>query len=299
MALWNYTKKTLLKLIPDKLYLKLKFKKRMGKKLNLKKPQTFNEKLQWLKLYNRKPIYTKMVDKYEVKKLVSEEIGVEYIIPTYGVYNKFEEINFDDLPDQFVIKCTHDSGGVIICKNKSNLNILEAKKKMNDSLKKNYFYGGREWPYKNVKPRIIIEQFIEDTSGEEIKDYKWFCFNGEPKIMFVASDRNNPNEETKVDFYDMDFNQLNIMCKYPNSNQKIEKPREFEKMKELAKRLSQNIPHVRIDFYNVGEKIYFGEFTFFHWSGMMPFNPEEWDYKLGSWIELPFDKKDSIFKEEK
>lgn len=278
--------KEVFKIVPDKLYLKIMFRIKIHKKLNLKKPQTFNEKLQWLKLYDRKPEYTKMVDKYDVKNYVAEKIGEEYIIPTIGIYEKWEEIDFNQLPNQFVIKCTHDSGGVVICKNKDTFDLEKAKKKICKSLKLNYFWYGREWPYKNVKPRIIIEKYMEDESGYELKDYKFFCFNGKAKLMFIAKDRNTENEETKFDFYDMNFKHLKFKNGHENAIVNSNKPQNFEKMRELAEKLSKDLIQVRVDFYNINGKIYFGEFTFYHWSGFTVFEPEEWDYKLGKLIEL-------------
>ena len=275
--------KKLLKLLPDYIFLQIKYRYKFNKKLNLKKPQTFNEKLQWLKLYDRNPEYTKMVDKYEAKKYVANIIGEEYIIPTLGVYDKFEDINFATLPNQFVIKCTHDSGGLIICKDKTKLNIKEARKKINKSLKRNYFYTGREWPYKNVKPRIIIEKYMVDESKKELKDYKFFCFNGEPKLLFVAKDR---PFATKFNYYDMNFKKLPFKQHYENFNDYIEKPKGFEKMIELSKKLSKDIPHVRVDFYDINGKVYFGELTFYHFSGFEKFEPEEWDKILGDMLKL-------------
>lgn len=280
--------KKLLKLLPDNIFLQIKYRYKFNKKLDLKKPQTFNEKLQWLKLYDRNPEYTKMVDKYEAKKYVANIIGEEYIIPTLGVYDKFEDINFATLPNQFVIKCTHDSGGLIICKDKTKLNIKEARKKINKSLKRNYFYTGREWPYKNVKPRIIAEQYMVDESGTELKDYKFFCFNGEPKLLFVAKDR---PYATKFNYYDMDFKKLPFKQHYKNFNDYIEKPKGFEKMIELSRKLSKDIPHVRVDFYDINGKVYFGELTFYHFSGFEKFEPEEWDRILGDMLKLPKEKK--------
>ena len=278
-------------LLDDEKFLKMYYYVLMKKRLNLKNPQTFNEKIQWLKLYDRKDIYTKMVDKYEAKKYAASIIGEQYIIPTLAIYNKWEEIDFDKLPNQFVIKCTHDSGGLCIVREQKKFNIEQAKKKINKCLKNNYFYNGREWPYKNVKPRIIIEKYMVDESGYELKDYKFFCFNGKVKLMFIATDRNS-NNETCFDFYDENFNHLPFTNGHPNSKKQIKKPHNFEKMKELAEKLSKDIPQVRIDFYNINGKIYFGEITFFHWSGFVPFEPEEWDYKLGDLIDLSLVKKD-------
>ena len=274
-------------MLPDKFFLKSLFKLRFGRSLNL---ETYNEKLQWLKLYDRRPEYSMMVDKAEVKKYVASIIGEEHIIPTLAVYNRVEEIDFDALPNQFVLKCTHDSGGIVICKDKDKLDRKAAIKKLKKGLKTNYFYQNREWVYKNVKPRIIAEQYMTNVSKgsvDELSDYKWFCFDGEPKAMFIATDRFVKGEETKFDFYDMDFNHLPFTNGHPNASKPISKPAGFETMKELARKLSRGIPHVRVDFYDVNEHIYFGELTFFHWSGTMPFEPEEWDYKFGEWLKLP------------
>ena len=259
----------------------------MKKDLDLTNPKTYNEKLQWLKLHYRKPIMTKMVDKYEAKEYVSDIIGEEYIIPTLGVWDKFEDIDFDALPNQFVLKCTHDSGGLVICKDKSKLNKKKVRRKINKSLKRNYYYQNREWPYKDVPPRIIAEQYMEDESGYELKDYKFFCFDGEVKALFIATDRGVEGEETKFDFFDADFNHLPFTNGHPNASREIMKPKGFEEMKALASKLSAGHPHLRVDFYDINGKIYFGELTFYHWSGMTPFVPEEWDYTFGSWIKLP------------
>ena len=280
----------LVRVLPDSTFLKLKYRYRMGKRLNLKKPTTFNEKLQWLKLYDRKPEYTTMVDKYEVKKYVANKIGTEYVIPTLGIWDKFEDIDFDSLPNKFVLKCTHDSGGLCICKDKSKFDIIKAKQKINKALKRNYYCLGREWPYKNVKPRIIAEQYMEDTKTSELRDYKFFTFNGEAKILFIATDRQKKNEETKFDFFDMEFNHLPFTNGHPNAKILPQKPERFEEMRILAQKLSKDIPHLRVDFYEVDGKVYFGELTFYHWNGMVKFDPEEWDYKIGSWINLPSQK---------
>ena len=280
-------KQIIKRLIPDKLYLKIMYRRCLGKKLNLKNPQTYNEKLQWLKLYNRNPEYTKMVDKYEVKKYVADKIGEEYIIPTLGVWNKFEEIDFDTLPQQFVLKTTHDSGGVVICKDKSTFDYETAKKKLNSSLKNNFYYMGREWPYKNVKPRIIAEKYMEDSATKELRDYKLFAFDGVVKALFIASDRQNPNEDTKFDFFDSTLKHLDFTNGHPNASVPPACPETFAEMKKLAEKLSEKIPHLRCDFYEINGKIYFGELTFFHWSGFTPFSPEEWDKTFGDWIKLP------------
>ena len=275
--------------MPDEKYLKKLFRISMGKELNLEHPVTFNEKLQWLKLYDRQPEYTKLVDKYEVKKIVAGLIGEEYVIPTYGVWERFDDIDFDRLPEQFVLKCTHDSGGLYICKSKKQFDKTAAKKKIETALKRNYFWTGREWPYKNVKPRIIAEQYMEDSKYHELRDYKFFCFNGTVKALFIASDRQTPGKETKFDFFDEQFNSLPFKQGHPNSAILPEKPVNFDKMKRIAEKLSTNIPHVRIDLYEVNDQILFGEMTFSHYSGFVRFEPEEWDEIFGSWIDLPND----------
>ena len=268
----------------DARYLRLLYKVNLGKPLNLDYPQTYNEKIQWLKLYDRRPEYTQMVDKYEAKQYVAAILGEEYIIPTLGVWDRFEDIDFDALPDQFVLKCTHDSGGLVICRDKSKLDIEKARNKINHCLGRNYFWNTREWPYKNVKPRIIAEQYMVDESGTELKDFKFFTFDGEVKALFIATDR---GEDTRFDFYDADFNHLPFLNGHPNASKEIRKPDSFEEMKQLSAKLSQGVPHLRVDFYDINGKIYFGELTFFHWSGMIPFEPEEWDFTFGSWIKLP------------
>lgn len=278
------------RLCSDKLYIQILWKGKMSYPLNLKNPQTFNEKLQWLKLHDHNPNYSKMVDKYEVKRYVADIIGEEYIIPTLGVYNRVEDINFEDLPNQFVLKCTHDSGGIVICRDKNNFDVEEAKKKLQSSLKNNFYLAGREWPYKNVKRRIIAEKYMDDSQYNELRDYKFFCFDGVVKALFIASDRQKIGEDTKFDFFDADFNHLDIRNGHPNSKVPPTKPQNFEEMKCLAEKLSKDIPHVRVDFYEVNGKTYFGELTFYHWSGFVKFDPENWDMKFGNWISLP-DKK--------
>ena len=272
--------------LPDERFLRKYYKIRFGRELNLEDPKTYTEKLQWLKLFDRKPIYTSMVDKHEAKEYVAQRIGSEYIIPTLGVWDSFDEIDFDSLPDQFVLKCTHDSGGLVIVKDKSKLDLDAARVKINKSLKRNYYLHGREWPYKNVKPRILAETYMEDPETAELRDYKFFCFNGEVKALFVATERYKAGEETKFDFFDAEYNHLPFTNGHPNAEVLPEKPKTFEKMKELAAELSVGIPHLRVDFYEVDGKIYFGELTFSHWSGMMPFDPEEWDRTFGDWIDL-------------
>lgn len=276
------------RMIPDKMWLQIKFVVRMGKFPNLNHPKTFNEKIQWLKLHNRKPEFSVMVDKYEVKKLIAEQIGEEYLIPTLGVWDKIEDVDFDALPNQFVLKCTHDSGGLVICKDKQSLDLEKAKKKISSSLSNNYYWHGREWPYKSVKPRIIAEQYMVDESGVELKDYKIFNFGGEPKLIQV--DFNRFVKHTK-NIYDTQWNYQNVAINYPTDpNVDIKKPECLDKMLELARELSKGIPFLRTDFYVIDGKIYFGELTFSPGSGFMKMTPEIFDLEMGSWIPLP-DKK--------
>lgn len=269
----------------DKTYIRLKWWTTMNYPLHLDSPKTFNEKLQWLKLHDHNPNYPRLVDKVEAKKIVGGIIGEDYIIPTIGIYESVEDINFESLPNQFVLKCTHDSNGVVICKDKSYFDVEKAKGKLKRGLEQSYYFLNREWPYKNVKPRIIAEQYMEDETGE-LRDYKFFCFNGEVKALFIASDRTK-KEPTKFDFFDENFNHLPFTNGHPNAMKPIEKPIGFEHMKEIAARLSQGIPHVRVDLYDIKGKIYFGELTFYHWSGFTPFEPQEWDYNFGEFIKLP------------
>ena len=286
----NFLKKISI-ICPDLIYLKLLYRYKMKKKLNLKNPKTFNEKLQWLKLYDRKPKYTTMVDKYEVKKYVSSIIGEKYIIPTLDIYNNWEEINFEKLPKQFVIKCTHDSGGIVICKDKSTFNFEEAKIKITKSLKINYFFPTREWPYKNVKPRIIIEKYMQNGNDTELIDYKFFCFDGKPQIMYVSEGLNN-HSTAKMGFFDMSFKEINIKRKdYKKFITPPIKPKNLDLMIEIAEKLSKNIPHIRVDFYLINKRIYFGELTFFTNGGFIPFETDEMDYELGKLIKLPHKKK--------
>ena len=276
----------------DKTYLKLLYFFRFKKKLDFNDVKTYNEKLQWLKIYDRDPGYTNMVDKYEVRNYIKKKIGEKYLIPIIGKYNCFEEIEFKKLPNKFVLKCTHDSGGVVICNDKNNFDIKKAKKKLNDALNKNYFYLWREWPYKNVKPQIICEEFIEDKNSSDLKDYKFMCFNGKVKCIFVCSNRNNDGG-LKVDFYDTKWNKLPFERHYKNSLEDIKKPIMLNEMIKLSEVLSQNIPFIRVDFYEVNGKIYFGELTFYPGSGLEEFNPKKYDEILGSWIILPKIKRHS------
>lgn len=282
-------------IVSDAFYLRCQYRMRLNQSLNLHNPQTYDEKLQWLKLYNRKPEYTTMVDKYEVRKYISEKIGAEYLIPSLGVWEKFEDIDFEKLPKQFVLKCTHDSGGLVICKDKAILDIDFARKKINKSLVNNYYLCGKEWPYKNVKPRIIAEAYMEDQQNKELWDYKFHCFEGKPFHCQVFTTRNS-EEKTTADFYDMQWNNQKYIRTLAdtydsNSHKIVEKPQTFEEMKRLAEILSQNIPYVRVDFYEVDGQVYFGEITFYPAAGFSSFQPKEWEMIWGNMIDLSKVKK--------
>lgn len=278
--------------IKDETILKIKYYFVMEKKLDLLKPKTFNEKLQWLKLYDRNPEYAKMVDKYEAKKYVSNIVGDEYVIQTLGIYNNFEEIDFDNLPNQFVIKPTHTSGNIFICKDKNKINYKELNKTINKWLKRKYYYIHREWAYKNVKPKIIIEKYMATEKQKELIDYKFFCFNGEPKFIYVSEGLSN-HKTAKISFADMNYKKTEFYRKdYKPFTNLPPKPKNFEKMKELAKKLSKNIPFVRVDFYEIENKVFFSELTFYPCAGYIPFEPEKYDKILGDMLELPKEKRE-------
>lgn len=276
----------LFRFVPDEQYLKIIYRIRMGKRLDLQNPKSFNEKLQWLKLNNRKPCFITMVDKYEAKEYASSIIGEEFIIPTLGVWDSFDEINFDELPNQFVLKCTHDSGGLVICKDKKTLNKAHAKRKIEQSLKCNFYYVGREWPYKDVKPRIIAEQYMEEAGSSELKDYKLYCFNGEPKFLYLSEGLSNHNE-AKISFVNLDW----TLAKYKRNDYKAfdtlpKKPVNLDKMILAASKLSEGIPFLRVDFYEINGKMFFGELTFFPGSGFTPFASEEDDIEIGTLLTI-------------
>ncbi|MBQ9547699.1 MAG: oligosaccharide flippase family protein [Bacteroidales bacterium] len=270
--------------LPDALYLRLWYRVKMGQKLHLRHPRTFNEKLQWLKLHDRKTLYTRLADKAEVKVWAAERIGPEHLNSTIGLWERAEEIDFDALPEQFVLKTTHDCGGVVICKDRASLDREAVRAQLAAALSRNFYALHREWPYKDIKPRILAEPYLEDASGELI-DYKFFCFSGKPELMFIATGRQGP-DETRFDFFDMEFRHLPFTNGHPNADVTPAKPSGWEEMKRLAARLSEGIPQVRVDFYEVDGRVLLGEMTFFHWSGLVPFDPPEWDRKLGDLITL-------------
>jgi len=275
--------------LSDRLFLKIKYKHIIGEYPNLEHPVGFNEKIQWLKLYHRIPILTQLVDKFEAKQYVSREIGREYVIENYGVWDDFDDINFNILPEQFVLKTTHDCGGVVICRDKNSFDFKAAKRKLTKHLTSNHYYTNREWAYKSVKPRIIAEKYFtngsEEGESEELIDYKFSCFSGEPKLLQISTGRFGAG--LRHNFYDMNFQRLNIIKFKGGTTTELEKPEGFEKMIQFAKQLSSIYPFVRIDFYNINGQIYFGEFTFYPGGGFSLFKPDEWEQKAGDWIDLP------------
>lgn len=280
----NIRRTRISRLIPDKIFLKWVYKAHLHKSLDFDNPKGFNAKLQWMKVYDRKPEYTMMVDKLAVKEYIKQKIGEEYVIPTLGVWNSVNEIDFDALPDKFVLKCNHDSRSVIVCKDKSKLDKEEAKLHLNKCLHTNLYWWGREWPYKNVKPMIFAEQFLEEPGENDLKDYKLMCFNGEIKCSFVCSERFETG--LKVTFFDRNWNKMPFIRHYPSSDNDIPKPQTYEMMVALAEKLSQGLRFVRVDFYEVQGRIYFGELTFFPGSGFEEFTPDSWDDTIGNWIRI-------------
>lgn len=298
-------------LLNDEAYIKKRFRRCMGYDLNLTEPKTYNEKLQWLKLYDRKDIYTIMVDKYAAKDYVASIIGEEHIIPTLGIWDHFDDIDFDSLPNQFVLKCTHDSGGLVIVKDKSKFDRKAARKKIENSLNHNFYYIGREWPYKNVKPRIIVEQYMEDSvsertiekvlcavspnlnelqSNHELKDYKFFCFNGSVKFFKVDYDRFTDHH---ANYYDLDMNLLPFGEARipPREDKHIERPKRLEEMVRIAEKLAEGHDFLRVDLYESDEQVYFGEITFFPDSGFGKLTDEKYDKYLGDMLVLTQKKK--------
>lgn len=281
--------------LEDKYYIKLNYIANMKKKLNLENPVTYNEKLQWLKLYDRNPLYTTLVDKYEVKEYVANLIGKEHVIPTLGIWDNFEDIELDKLPQKFVLKCTHDSGGLIICKNKDTFDRVYAKIKLESCLGRNYYTMSREWPYKNVKPRIIAEVYMDDYKpgevgyGKGLTDYKFFTFNGESKFLYISKGLDD-HSTAKISFFDLKGKRLPFKrADYECFEEDVVMPPNFQKMIELSNKLAKYVgaPFLRVDFYDIDGQVYFSEFTFYPCSGFIPFDPENWDVTLGGWLNLP------------
>lgn len=271
--------------IPSSIFLKIVYRIRFSRKLDLKNPKTFNEKLQWLKLYDRRPEYIRMVDKYKVKQYISETVGEEYVIPLLGVYGSFREIDFSALPDQFVLKPNHTSGDILICKDKSKIDYMELAKTVDLWLKRKFYWENREWPYKMVIPRIICEQYMVDESGTELKDYKFMCFNGEAKCCVVCLNRGSIHG-VNMDFYNMNWELMPVENIYHNSGTLVPKPKDFDAMVKIACQLSKGLSFLRVDFYETEKQLYLGELTFYPCSGYAKLFPESYDYLFGSWINI-------------
>lgn len=273
-------------LFSDERYLKIQHRLIFRKQLDLDNPTTYNDKLQWLKLYNHRPEFTIMADKLKVKQYVTERIGGQYVVPLLGVWDRPEDIEWDKLPEKFVLKTNHDGGnfGVVVCKDKETFNKTKAIKRLKTSLRRNTYLLGREWPYKNIQRKVLAEQFIEGDETMGLPDIKFFCFDGKVKLLYMIS---HNKSDVRQDYFDSDFNPLDLKGLYPNSLIKPQKPLNFELMKELAEELSKGIPHVRMDFFEANDKVYFSEFTFFPSGGWAAFHPEKYDYILGQYIKLP------------
>jgi hypothetical protein len=279
------TVKQFLRVLPDRAYIQLYYFAKFRRFCDLRNPSTYNEKLQWLKVNYRIPEHSRLVDKQAVKEIIAAEIGDEYVIPTLAVYESADGIDFDALPDSFVLKCTHDSEGVALVKDKSRADQAAIREQLRAALKQNFFYIGREPHYRGIPPRIIAEPYIEDRTRGQLLDYKFFCFDGEVKAMFIASDRASGN--VKFDYFAADFTPLDIRQPYPNSSVPPARPERYEEMLDISRKLSKGHPHVRVDLYEVDGRVYFGELTFFHFSGFAPFTPPKWDEIWGGWLNLP------------
>lgn len=282
---YKYMNSYFCKRMDDITYIKKMYKHTFGCEINLENPKTINEKLQWLKLYNRHNVLTSMVDKYEAKKIVLEKNTTCKVAQTYLVCDKFEQINFNILPNEFVIKTTHDCGGVVICKNKKSFDFQKAKKIINNHLKRNYYLWCREWPYKNAKPRIIVEEFISDKVNSILPVYKFFCFNGNPYMIQVI--QNDKQADETIDYYDVNWNKLQLRTNFPNSLIELEKPHALEEMVTICEKLSAGYPFIRVDLFTANNEIYFSEFTLFSDAGFVKYYPREWENKLGDMIILP------------
>lgn len=273
------------KYMSDKYYIKVLWKQIMGSRLNLKTPVAFNEKLQWLKLYDHNPIYPYLVDKLEAKRIVGEKIGYGHIVPTIKEYAQVNDIVLDELPNQFVLKCNHDSGGYVICKDKSTFDLRSAQTFLQSCMNRNFYWEGREWAYKRIVPRLFAEKYIQDDKYDDLLTYKFLCFNGEPRYCYITV----KNDDIWENWYDIDFNRIDVRHSFRNGAE-ITKPDKYDEMVEIARTLSQGIPHVRIDLYLSGEKIYFSEYTFYDWGGYRQFQPASFDKVLGDSLVLPTTK---------
>ena len=273
--------------VSDETYIKAYFKSHLGYKPDLDNPKTLNEKLNWLKLYNRRPEYTTMVDKYKAKQFVAERIGAEHVVPLLGVWNTFDEIDFESLPNSFVLKCTHD-GGPVICKDKKDFDKEYYRAVFEKKLKTNYFNASREWPYKNVERKIIAEEYIPSLGHRDSTEYKITCCNGKVKMITVCTGIAHASlDERNNDHFDRDWNVIPMYAYYKNSGKEFAKPDNLDELIDISEKLAKDVPYLRVDLYDVDGHIYFGEMTFFTWGGWIRFNPPEYDRIMGDWVELP------------
>lgn len=271
----------------DETFLRFYYPLVMGSRLELEHPRSYSEKLQWLKLHDRRDIYTDMVDKVSAKEFIADRVGREHVIPTLGVWEHFDEIDFERLPDSFVLKCSHDSGGMVKCESKASFQTEAARSLLESRLSKSYYLRFREWPYKNVRPRLLAETYlVEDPAvgPAPLCDYKFFCFNGEPRLMYISRDRGS---DPRTAFFDMDFQALPLRMKDPPPDVLPDKPPCFDEMRAMARVLSFGVPALRVDFYYVDHTVYVGELTFFHNAGFVSISPPEWNMILGDWLVLP------------
>ena len=282
-------RRELLNWLSDRQYLEICYRAKFNRKLNLDSPESFNEKMQWLKLNDRKTLWTDLADKYVAKQIVGEWVGSQHIIPNIGVWHDANEIDFKSLPNQFVLKCNHDSGSVIVIRDKSIINEKEVKKSLNRSLKHTGFWYGREWPYKNIRPLIIAEKYMEDeTENEGLTDYKFFCFNGKPKMLYVSVGLED-HSTARISFYDLDGKSMPFRRKdYDAIQGDLLLPHNYSDMLRIATQIAEKInnPFVRVDLYSIRKQVYFSEITFYPCNGVMPIEPIAWDRILGSWINL-------------
>ena len=276
--------KSFTRILPDKAYVWLDFIRNLHRIPDLRNPSTFNEKLQWLKLYNHDPSYPKMADKLAMRGFVEKKAGAGHSVPVLGVWDCFDEIDFSSLPDTFVLKCNNDSGHYVICRDKRTMDMKAARKTITEGLKTNYYYQNREWVYKDIVPKVFAEQYLQQDSDDCLWDYKFFCFNGEPKIMYMEKEASESKTEA---FFDMEQNYLDLEMDDPRPNVPPQLPECFDLMRSLAEKLSEGIPFLRVDFFFINGQIYVGELTFYHQSGLTKMKPEIWDLKLGQWIRLP------------
>jgi len=273
------------KWVPDARYLRTCFRIKMGYSLDLESPRTFNEKLQWLKLYDRRPEYVGLVDKLGAREYVEARVGASHLIPLLGVWDGADAIDFSALPARFVLKCTHDSGSAVICRDRATFHEKRARAWLARRLRRNYFWAGREWPYLNIRPRIIAEAYMTDESETELKDYKFFCFHGEPKVIQVDFDRFTAH---KRNLYDPEWNRMPLAIEYPDDPERnITRPHNLDQVLSFVEAIAPSAPFVRVDLYLVRDRIYFGEFTFYHGEGLEHFRPAHFDAMFGSWIRLP------------